>query len=78
MSNPNPQPNPIPDCSCTCAPPQPWTCNPSEITQNSYISPFGCKKPQEIYNPTTHQCCACSCDPNEFPAEAPATTYRSK
>ena len=53
---------PKPSCACDCAPPQPWVCNPNEITQNSFISPFGCKKPQEVYDSTSQQCCVCTCD----------------
>ncbi len=48
-------------CDCYCGPPQPWTCNPNDLNQNSFISPFGCKKPEEVYDPISRQCCACDC-----------------
>jgi hypothetical protein len=67
MSSPTPAPKPVPmsvpvpvpQISCHCAPARPWVCNPNEITQNDYMSPFGCKKPNEVYDPMSHQCCAC-------------------
>jgi hypothetical protein len=63
-----PRTKPVPNCECECAPPQPWTCNPNDLNATTYMSPFGCKKPQEVYDQTSHQCCVCSCDPNESPA----------
>lgn len=62
IPNSNPVPPPNPSCECNCAPPQPWVCNPNEIKQNSYTSPYGCKGPQEIYDKSSQQCCVCTCD----------------
>ena len=60
MSVPYAQPSNL-ACDCSCGPPQPWTCNPNDLNQNSFMSPFGCKKPNEVYDPVSHQCCACDC-----------------
>lgn len=41
-----------------CELPQPWTCNPSELTQATYMDPFGCKHPDQTYDSRTGLCCS--------------------
>jgi hypothetical protein len=57
---------------CDCKPAQPWTCDPSELNQNSYITPYGCKG-SEIYDYVSQKCCICKCDDIVAPSNQPSS-----
>ncbi len=69
------------NCKCDCGPAQPWTCDPRQLTQNSYITPFGCKGGIEQYDPMSQQCCVCKCDdltPKQPPKTLPPSPSPSR